>query len=113
MQTACRAPISSLLFTESAINEEVHQLHDSSIQAISTFNLNFKTPQAETQSDQQLSEMIQNLQNNSVGEDTIFTLNNGIVLELIHTHLGISKMINLARRYVYWKSIDKDIKNMV
>lgn len=36
------------------------------------------------------------------------------VLEELHaTHLGITKMKQLARRYVYWKTIDKDIENLV
>lgn len=36
------------------------------------------------------------------------------VLEDIHTgHLGIVKMKLLARGFVYWKNIDKDIEDLV
>lgn len=124
-----RASINSSKFTDTAINEEVHQLCESSIQQILTLNLNFKTLQVETHKDQQLSIILHNLQNNLV-EDTTFTINNGIVFrgqrvviptslqqavltELHQTHIGISKMKQLARRYVYWKSIDKDIERLV
>lgn len=124
-----RAPVKTPLLTDTAINEEVNLLCESSVQQISTFNLNFKTLQAETNKDQHLSMLVQNLQTNCV-EDNMFTLNNGIVFrgqrvvipnslqssvlrELHQTHIGISKMKQLARRYVYWKSIDKDIEHLV
>ncbi|CAB0001686.1 unnamed protein product, partial [Nesidiocoris tenuis] len=35
------------------------------------------------------------------------------VLQVLHrTHIGISKMKQLARRYVYWKGIDNDIEHL-
>lgn len=36
-----------------------------------------------------------------------------ILLELHHTHLGITKMKQLARRYCYWKGIDGNIEKLV
>lgn len=62
--------------------------------------------------------------------ETEFTLHNGIIFkqervvipkvmqnavwkELHSTHLGISKMKQLAREYCYWKGIDRDIEEIV
>jgi len=42
-----------------------------------------------------------------------FTLQTLVLQELHRTHIGISKMKQLACRYVYWKSIDKDIERLV
>lgn len=36
-----------------------------------------------------------------------------ILKELHYIHLSISKMKNLARRYCYWRNIDKDVENLV
>lgn len=41
------------------------------------------------------------------------TLQNQILKELHHTHAGITKMKQLARRYCTWKGIDRDIERMV
>ncbi|CAB0013988.1 unnamed protein product [Nesidiocoris tenuis] len=63
-------------------------------------------------------------------EDSQFTLNDGVLFrhdrvvipaslqqqildELHDTHLGIVKMKQLARRYVYWSRIDSDIEKLV
>lgn len=70
-----RAPKKSPILTDTAINEEVNKLCELSIHQISKLNLNFNF---ETKKDQQLSTLIQNLQNNRV-EDIMFTINNCIV----------------------------------
>lgn len=36
-----------------------------------------------------------------------------VLQELHRTHIGVTKMKQLARRYVYWRSIDKDIEHLV
>lgn len=91
--------------------------------------MNFKTIQEETRKDTKLSKIINNLQNHTV-TDSEFTIDSNIlfkgsrvvipsslqqqVLEELHyTHVGVTKMKQLARRYVYWMSIDKDIERFV
>lgn len=41
------------------------------------------------------------------------TLRDQVLKELHETHLGIVKMKQLARRYVYWPCIDRDIERLV
>nr|XP_042909763.1 uncharacterized protein K02A2.6-like [Parasteatoda tepidariorum] len=41
------------------------------------------------------------------------SLRSNILKELHETHLGITKMKQLARQYVYWPAIDRDIENLV
>ncbi|KAK9745090.1 Integrase zinc binding domain [Popillia japonica] len=40
------------------------------------------------------------------------TLQTAVLEELHRTHIGISKMKQLDRRYVYWEHIDKDIERL-
>ena len=41
------------------------------------------------------------------------TLQSLVLQEFHRTHIGASKMKQLARRYVYWKGIDADIELLV
>lgn len=41
------------------------------------------------------------------------SLQETILKELHISHLGITKMKQLARRYVYWEGLDKDIEHLV
>ncbi|XP_024868755.1 uncharacterized protein K02A2.6-like [Temnothorax curvispinosus] len=83
---------------------------------------------AETDKDDELGSVKRNLLTQAT--DSPYTLNHGIlfknerivipkslqeqILQKLHsTHIGITKMKQLARRYVYWKRIDKDIENLV
>lgn len=124
-----RAPINQKQHTDELINEEVHLLCEELLLQISTQNLTFESIREETRKDQYLSKILQELQGNSTTEPE-FTIDNNIIFrgqhvvipmtlqasvlqELYRTHVGISKMKQLARRYVYWKSIDKDIEQLV
>lgn len=66
----------------------------------------------------------------SEAEDTPYTINNGVLFwqdrvfipnslrhavlqELQSTHVGVTKMKQLARRYVYCERIDQDIEQLV
>jgi len=83
----------------------------------------------ETRKDVELSKLKNDLQTGKVvdpeitiEDDVIFKRNRimvpeslqPIVLEeLHHTHIGVVKMKQLARRFVYWKLIDRDIEHLV
>jgi len=124
-----RLPINLQPRTDSSINEEVHLLCEGSILWVSTQKLTFQSLQEETLKDKLLSKIIYDLRESNTTESE-FTIHNNILFrgqrvvipftlqalvlqELHRTHIGISKMKQLARRYVYWKSIDKDIERLV
>ena len=47
------------------------------------------------------------------GSRVLQNLQPAVLKELYRTHLGITKIKQLARCYAYWKSIDKGILRMV
>ena len=125
-----RAPIkTSMSDIEQEFQEEDILLLNEQIYQISNFNLNYHTLKEETEKDQELSKLKFQLihgENNdpeiSIQNDVLFRgqrimvpvkLQKAVLNELHHTHLGIVKMKQLARQYVYWRSIDKDIENAV
>nr|XP_042894766.1 uncharacterized protein K02A2.6-like [Parasteatoda tepidariorum] len=110
------------------IEEEANQRCAENIFQISSEKITSLTIQSETKKDPELSEIIERLNNNS--EDSEFTsfdgilfrrervvipksLRSNILKELHETHLGITKMKQLARQYVYWPAVDRDIENLV
>ncbi|XP_017478638.1 PREDICTED: uncharacterized protein K02A2.6-like [Rhagoletis zephyria] len=111
------------------IDQEVHQICSATVERISSTKLNFKTIQTETSKDEVLSKLLRELQHHNredseftIDQNVIFrgqravipkTLQQAVLQELHYTHVGITKMKQLARRYVYWKSIDKDIEQHV
>lgn len=115
--------------TDQIINDEVNQLCLLSIFEISNEVINADVIASETVKDPDLSSLLQKLLNDNA-DNEIYTLNNGVVFkgqrvlvpkslqphilhELHHTHSGITKMKQLARRYCYWKGIDGDIEKLV
>ncbi|XP_018359746.1 PREDICTED: uncharacterized protein K02A2.6-like [Trachymyrmex cornetzi] len=125
-----RAPIHQRYYsTDIAINEEVHQLCYSTIFEISTEELTTEKIIQETDKDEVLSKIKQALRNGEA-DNIEYTLEAGIIfkgqravipkglqskiLEELHkTHVDITKMKQLARRYYIWKGIDRDIENTV
>jgi len=126
-----RAPLKEKFrfYTDNIINEEVHLLCEGTINRILTPEITFESIRKETKKDDQLSKILRDIQENATA-DLEFITENGIIFrgqrvvvpstlqvavlqELHRTHIGISKMKQLARRYVYWKNIDKDIERLV
>ncbi|XP_058983670.1 uncharacterized protein K02A2.6-like [Musca domestica] len=124
-----RAPIKSGIGTTNLIDLEVHSICGSTIHQIASIKLNFKSLRDATKNDAMLSKILFDLRNSNV-VDSEYTIDAGIlfkgkrvivptslqeaVLEELHyTHIGITKMKQLARRYVFWSSIDKDIEQFV
>lgn len=124
-----RAPIDLTPQAEHSINIEVNQICDTVIEAISTLDLTYETLRDETRKDPNLSKLLKELHQDRL-QDSEFTISSNIVFrgsravipaslqesilkELHHTHIGSTKMKQLARRYVYWKSIDRDIERVV
>lgn len=123
-----RAPINSGMSITN-INNEVHSICNSTLYQINSINLNLHSMQEATKQDAKLSKILYELRNSNV-IDTEYTIDSGILFkgprvivpaslqqpvieELHYTHIGITKMKQLARRYVYWASIDKDIEQFV
>ncbi|CAL1299051.1 unnamed protein product [Larinioides sclopetarius] len=113
---------------DTSINEEVHQIYASTIFEVSTEILTADAIIQETVKDPELAKIKQELLSNSIDSDYflhcgILFKNNRIVIpktlqpmllkELHSTHIGITKMKQLARRYCIWKNIDKDIETLV
>lgn len=114
--------------TEMVLDEEVNKICGDAIFQISNEIINAGVIAAETTKDAGLAKLKETLQNDDIeGEYTlndsiIFkgqrvvipkTLQPEILAELHRTHLGITRMKQLARRYCFWKNIDKDIENVV
>ncbi|XP_054723702.1 uncharacterized protein K02A2.6-like, partial [Uloborus diversus] len=104
-------------------------IHWQTINQISTSSITYEVISKETDNDPELSALKQELSSGSCN-DPEYSLQDGIIFkrhrvyipeklradilkELHHTHLGIVKMKNLARRYCYWKKIDRDIEHLV
>ncbi|XP_044741936.1 uncharacterized protein K02A2.6-like [Chrysoperla carnea] len=125
-----RAPIQQTKITDDIrINREVLQACMVSVNEISTDTLNATTIKNETSKDETIQVIIREIQTDA--EASIqYTFEEGILFkgqrvvipkslqkstlrELHKTHVGITKMKQLARRFVYWKIIDKDIEKIL
>ncbi|XP_054282318.1 uncharacterized protein K02A2.6-like [Macrosteles quadrilineatus] len=124
-----RAPLTQTHSTkDKKIGKEVHQICSQVIFQISSHEITVEIIKNETAKDPVLSKILKDLLTNSTDSDftlvenIIFRgervyipslLRNKILNELHESHLGITKMKQLARRYVYWPNIDKDIEHLV
>ncbi|BES91033.1 Hypothetical Protein NTJ_03841 [Nesidiocoris tenuis] len=124
-----RAPVKEKFSSaDQHFGEEVNQICSQVIFQISSEAITYHNIRAETARDSELATLIESLKNDA--EDSQFTLNDGVLFrhdrvvipaslqqqildELHDTHLGIVKMKQLARRYVYWSRIDSDIEKLV
>ncbi|XP_063907429.1 uncharacterized protein K02A2.6-like [Zophobas morio] len=114
--------------SDELIGEEVNQIFAQLIFQISSEKVTSLTIKNETEKDPELRKILHKLRNQA--EDSEYTLLDGILFrkdrvlipsslrshilnELHETHLGITKTKQLARRYVYWPSIDRDIERLV
>lgn len=110
------------------MNEEVNRVYAETLLQISSSTITAQTIIQETARDPTLMSLIENLQTKN--EDSPYTICNGMifwqdrvvipqnlrasVLEELHsTHIGITKMKQLSRRYVYWEGINQEIEQLV
>ena len=122
-----RAPLNCPdMETDSA---ETDELHHQVVNQISSLEINCESLAKATQEDEELRKLKEELLAGTNAEPE-YSLQDGIIFrgsrilvpkklrpeilkELHHTHLGISKMKSLARRYCYWPGIDKEIESLV
>nr|XP_014284056.1 uncharacterized protein K02A2.6-like [Halyomorpha halys] len=110
-----------------AVDAEVNALYAETLLQISSSAITADTIAEETARDHELRTLIKDLKNNpkdspfTIVNDMLFRLDRAVIPkalqpqileELYATHLGITKMKQLARRYV-WERIDKDIERLV
>ncbi|BES87407.1 Hypothetical Protein NTJ_00214 [Nesidiocoris tenuis] len=124
-----RAPVNQRSSSgDISINDEVQDVCMNSINQISTEILNSDSIRKETVADVELMDIKAKIEtdpelaleytlDNGIlfkGQRVIVPkiLRNAVLQELHRTHIGISKMKQLARRYVYWKGIDNDIEHL-
>ena len=111
------------------IQDEDEEINEQIINQISTSSITSETIAEETSKNKVLSKRRKEFASGKIF-DPVYSLHNNIVsrgrrvfipaslrseiLKELHcTHLGISKMKNLARRYCYWHNIDKEIEELV
>lgn len=122
-----RAPLKETQITET--QDEDYQIYNIAISQISTETVTFKSIQEETENDEKLRKLKNDLMTGkndspefSLHEGVIFrgtrvvipsNLQKAVLNELHSVHQGIVKMKSLARRFCYWKNIDADIEHLV
>uniref|UniRef100_A0A146LPF7 RNA-directed DNA polymerase n=1 Tax=Lygus hesperus TaxID=30085 RepID=A0A146LPF7_LYGHE len=124
-----RAPLTQTSKSpDTSMNEEVNTLYAETILQISSSAITAETIAEETAKDTELQTLMSSLRHNR--RDEPFTISNGMlfrmdravipkslqrpILDELHaSHLGITKMKQLARRYIYWERLDKDIEQLV
>ncbi len=116
------------LSPESFISQELDEYYEDKLFQISNMAVTASVIASETQKDPELGPVLQKILTSDTPSD--YTVVKGVLfrndrvvipvslrrqlLDEIHScHLGIQKMKQLARRYVYWKSLDKEIENIV
>ncbi|KAB0794890.1 hypothetical protein PPYR_11729 [Photinus pyralis] len=113
---------------ETAFDEELDQVNHEQVFNISTDQIGYERIKYETGRDSELCKIIEQMKTQRIESE--FLLNDGVlyrshrivipktmqadILNDLHsTHLGSTKMKQLARRYCYWQNIDKEIENIV
>uniref|UniRef100_A0A0K8T6F4 RNA-directed DNA polymerase n=1 Tax=Lygus hesperus TaxID=30085 RepID=A0A0K8T6F4_LYGHE len=124
-----RAPVSpSGNLPQITVDEEVDALYAETLLQISSSAITADTIVEETARDPELQTLLSDLKNSrkdspyTVSGNMLFRSDRAVIpkalrvpiLEELHaTHSGITKMKQLARRYVYWEGLDKDIERLV
>ncbi|KAJ8891923.1 hypothetical protein PR048_004482 [Dryococelus australis] len=106
-----RAPVNINNYTASAINNEVKQLCHATIEQISPTTVTYQLLKENTTEPDYIIESGILFH----GQQVIVpaSLQSTVLNELHRTHVGIKKMKQIARRYVYWKKIDSNIEHLV
>ncbi|XP_046391594.1 uncharacterized protein K02A2.6-like [Ischnura elegans] len=124
-----RAPAStSSPSLEISIDQEINALHAETLLQISSASITADIVAEETAKDPELQALLQELKTSrkdspyTVSGDMLFRSDRAVIpksvqaeilKELHMSHLGVTKMKQLARRYVYWEVLDKDIERLV
>lgn len=124
-----RAPIKETSNFKHFLDNEIRMIQEQKINEISTFAITAMSIAKETEKDSELSRLKLELQKGenyepeySLQDGVIFkgdrvvipsNLREEILKELHHTHSGIVKMKQLARKYCFWRGIDSDIERLV
>lgn len=124
-----RAPLPIAVFSlDMCIGTEVDNLHSEKLFQISSEAVTAPAIAKETANDPVLAPLLQRLISQpsdepfTVSHNVIFykdriyvpaTLQSSVLAELHTTHLGMTKMKQLARRYIYWPRLDTDIEHLV
>ena len=119
-----RAPL-----PETVTEDSENEIYVHSVDSISTSRINYKSIVEETGKDEKLKELRDNLQSGKIADENFSLLNGAIfrgqcvyvpeslrkavLVDLHETHSGIVKMKGLARKYVYWPSLNSDIESLV
>lgn len=114
---------------EESDSAESDAVYIETVNQISSTAVNFRILAKETQEDTELKKLKEELLNGK-NVNPEYSLQNGVIFrgsrvvipkklqkevlqELHHTHLGVTKMKALARRYCQWPGIDRDIESLV
>ncbi|XP_059220915.1 uncharacterized protein K02A2.6-like isoform X3 [Stomoxys calcitrans] len=124
-----RAPLSASSKFLHFLDKETKDIQDQTINEISSISITATSVAKETQNDDEFKKLKESLLNGgntdpeySIQDGVLFkgtrvmipaTLRDAVLRELHHTHIGVVRMKQLARKYCFWKEIDSDIETLV
>ncbi|XP_054276450.1 uncharacterized protein K02A2.6-like [Macrosteles quadrilineatus] len=123
-----RSPVQSSISSELTFDKEINTINAETLLQISSTVITAETIKEDTAKDPELQVLLHELKNSRkdspymISDNILFRsdrvvipkrLQNQILNELHESHLGITKMKQLARRYVYWEGMDKEIERLV